>query len=67
MEFKFECKYCGHSWERNFLRFSDADGLCCPVCKDTNIKQITKDTDKGDFFGYESDKAQRDAYIKGKK
>lgn len=66
MDFKFECKYCGHGWERNFLRFSDADGLCCPVCKDTNIKQITVDNSKHDIYGYESDKPKKDAWVKRK-
>lgn len=66
MEFKFECKYCGHSWERNFLRFSDAEGLCCPICKDTNLRQITQDTSKHDVFGYDSDLPKKDAWIKRK-
>lgn len=60
---EFLCMYCGNSWTEPAYYYSEREPMCSQ-CKDRNIKVTRKDASKSDIFGYNSDKARPDAYIK---
>lgn len=52
---RFECFYCGHRFGKYFYSADDLDGLCCPQCRDTRLKQESDGAGDKDPFGYNYD------------
>ncbi len=48
----FECKYCGHKWEKMIYYSLDVNELKCDKCKDKHIK-VKKEDDKIDYYAKE--------------
>lgn len=58
-----ECLYCGNKWKEAFMNMTAIEYAYCPICKDSSLK-VSPETHKSDIFGYGSQEAKEDAYIK---